>query len=264
MKKEFLVLLSGIVMLICTGNAFSQDVKPAYVSIAFIRSKTPDYLTLEKEFWIPVYQQLIKEGRKTAWYMYQVKYPVGTRADYDYIRFTVFTDWKQTEAPYADMEKVIKKVYREGESGISRKSEQAREIVWEQLFQVIDEAVVKIKEPSKYIVANQVKTVAGSESEYVKMEITYFKPFHAERVARGVMTNWSLYKAAVPYGDKYEFDYMTLNGFANWEDITKNNPPDVWSKVHGHLNFNEIHDKILSKRNTVNNEVWELVAFAVE
>jgi hypothetical protein len=46
--------------------------------------------------------------------------------------------------------------------------------------------------------------------------------------------------------------------------MTANNPPDVWKKVHGDINFDEIHTKILSKRITVNNEVWELVASAVE
>ena len=108
------------------------------------------------------------------------------------------------------------------------------------------------------------KTIPAHANEYVKMELTYFKPFHMERVARGIMSNWSLYRPALPYGDKYEYDYVTLNGYATWEDITKNNPPDVWKKVHGDLNFDEIHNKILSMRNTINNELWELVAFAVE
>jgi len=265
MKKEFLALLTGIMVLICTSASFSQSTKaPKYVSIAFIRSKSPDFMTMEKEFWVPVHQQLVKEGRKAAWYMYRVKYPTGTGISYDYIRFNVFTDWKQAEAPYAGLDEIIKKVHPNGGADISKKSGQTREVVWEQLFQVIDEAAIKIKQPSKYIVVNQMKSVAGSESEYVNLEITYFKPFHVERVARGVMTNWSLYKTAIPYGDKYEFDYMTLNGYPSWEDITKNNPPDVWSKVHGNLNFDEIHSKILSKRNTINNELWELVAFAVE
>ena len=146
----------------------------------------------------------------------------------------------------------------------SKSTSQSREIVWEQLFQVIDEAATKINQPSKYIVVNQVKSVAGEENEYVKMERTYFKPFHAERVARGVMNNWSFYKPNLPYGEKYEYDYVTLNGFSTWDQITANNPPDVWKKVHGDTNFDEIHTKILSKRITVNNEVWELVASAVE
>lgn len=264
MRKDIIALLTGILWLICSNAAVSQTAKPAYVLLAFIRSKSPDFIVQEKEFWSPVHQQLIKQGKKSAWYMYRVKYPQGTSASYDYVRFNVFTDWKQAEAPYAGVDEIIQKVHAGRNTEISKKADQVREVVWEQLFQVIDEAVINIKAPSKYIVANMVKTAGGPESEYVKMEITYFKPFHAERVARGIMSNWSLYKPVIPYGDKYEFNYITLNGYPTWEDITKNNPPDVWSKVHGNLSFNEIHDKILSMRNTVNNEVWELLAFAVE
>ena len=77
------------------------------------------------------------------------------------------------------------------------------------------------------------------------------------------MNNWSLYKTNLPYGEKFEFDYMTLNGFDTWEAIIVGIPADIWKKVHGNLDFNSIHDEILPKRNTVNNELWELVAFAV-
>jgi hypothetical protein len=111
---------------------------------------------------------------------------------------------------------------------------------------------------------NEVKTVPGQEGEYVKMETTYFKPFHAERVSRGLMNNWSLYKPSLPYGTKHDHDYVTLNGYKTWDDIIKNPPSDVWGKVHGNVNFNEIHSKILEKRMTVNNELWELVAYSVQ
>jgi len=235
-----------------------------YISMAFIKSKSPDF-TQSEEIWSSVHSQLIKEGKKVGWYLYRVKYPVGSSVAYDYVRFNVFTDWKQVEAPYAGVNDVIKKVYPAvNVMEFNKKTDQTREVVWEQLFQVIDEATNKIKEPSKFIVVNQMKTVKGEEGEYVKLERTYFKPFHVERVARGVMNNWGLYKPAIPYGEKYEYDYVTLNGFSTWDAIIANNPPDVWKKVHGEANFDEIHNKILAKRITVNNELWELVAFAVE
>lgn len=265
MKSNQNLCFLALVFWACIHTVNAQQGKaPKYISIAFIKSKSPDFIAFEKEFWVPVHQQLVKDGRKAAWYMYRVKYPAGTNAGYDYVRFNVFTDWKQVESPYGGLNEIVKKVHPKSDADYSKKSNETREVVWEQLFQVIDEAAIKIKEPSKYLNVNQMKTVPGADNEYVKLELTYFKPFHAERVSRGIMNNWGLYKPAIPYGDKFAFDYMTLNGYASWEDITKNNPPDVWSKVHGNLNFNEIHDKILSKRNTINNELWELVAFAVE
>jgi hypothetical protein len=242
----------------------AQTAAPKFVSILYVKSKSAEFLATEKELWAPVHKQFISEGKKIAWYLYRVKYPRGTKAEYDYVRFNIFSDWKQAEAPYAGLENVVKKVHPNlTAEELSKKTDQEREIVWEQLHQVIDEAVIT-KKPAQYIIVNEVKTVPGSESDYVKMEVKYFKPFHAERASRGLMNNWSLYKLFQPYGDKFDHDYVTLNGFNNWDDITKNPPSSVWEKVHGNLNFNQIHSQILAKRITVNNELWELVAYATE
>jgi len=263
--KVMFSLWMTIMLIAAVQSSYSQtSTAPKYVSMAFIKSKSPDFIRTEKEFWLPIHRQLIKDGGEAAWYLYRVKYPAGTNAGYDYIAFTVFTQWPQAEAPDATAETAMKKVHPNVNDQAIKKSTDLHEVVWKQLFQVIGEAADKIKTPSRFLNVNQMKTVPGSESEYVNLEITYFKPFHTERVSRGIMNNWSLYKPAFPYGEKYEFDYMTLNGFTAWDDITRNNPPDVWSKVHGNLNFDEIHSKILSKRATVNNELWELVAYVVE
>jgi hypothetical protein len=257
----FLILSLSCVNL----TAFCQNATaPKYVSIAFIKSKSADFINIEKEQWVPVHRQLIRDGKKIAWYMYRVKYPTGTKKDYDYVRFNVFADWKQAEGPYAGLPETLKKIHPDFNADeFNKKVSASREIVWEQLHQVIDEAVIT-KTPSQYIIVNEVKTVPGQESEYVKMEISYFKPFHAERVSRGLMNNWSLYKLSLPYGEKYDHNYVTLNGYKAWEDITKNPPPSVWEKVHGSVNFNDVHSEILAKRITVNNEIWELAAYVTE
>ena len=244
----------------------SQNVNTIkYISVAFIKSKSSDFTSIEKEFWVPVHKQLVKEGRKVAWYLYKVKFPTGKDMKYDYVRFNVFTEWKQVEAPYGGLSEIIKKAHPTLDpKDYMARSDQSRELVSEQLFQLIDQAADKIKNPAQFIIVNEMKPIAGSEDKYVELERKYFKPFHAARVEAGVMNNWGFYKRALPYGAKFDYDYVTYNGFMTWEDIIKNNPEGLWKKVHGNVNFNEIHSEILSKRITVNNELWELVAFAVE
>ncbi|HYG17348.1 MAG TPA: hypothetical protein VD816_00400 [Ohtaekwangia sp.] len=188
-------------------------------------AKLRGFLQTEKEQWLPIHQELIRQGRKTAWYLYRVRYPEGIDKKYDYVRFDVFTDWKQVEAPYRDLAAVVAKVHPRLKSDelIAHRAASGT-IVWEQLHQVIDEAVTT-KVPSQYIIVNEVLTVPGAEREYVTTETTYFKPFHAERVNQGLMNNWSLYKPSLPYGTNYDHDYVTLNGFKSWDDITRNPPP---------------------------------------
>lgn len=266
MKNRLVSFLMFLILLLDGGfcqNLFSQTSAPRYISIAFIKSKTDEFLTLEKDRWAAIHNQSIKDGKKSAWYLYDVKYPGGEKAHYDYVQFIVFENWKQVEMSGNDVDETIKKIHPKlNVAEFKVKTNQSHEIVWEQLYEVMDEAVTKPDRPSEYVVVNQVKTMAGAENEYVRLERTYFKPFHAERVAIGIMDNWGLYKPVFPYGSKYEYDYVTLNGYATWEDIMKNNPPGPWKKAHGDVNFNEIHSKILSLRMTVNNELWKLVTYS--
>ncbi len=236
-----------------------------YIDVSYIKSKSADYVNFEKEVWKPINQQLIKEGKKSAWYLYKLKYPQGSLADYDYVVVNVYPEWNQLTFSSTDLPDVLKKVNTKLKvDSILMKTSAMRTVAWRQLFRLIGQAVAKETKPSKFVIANEVKSVAGQESEYVKLEQTYFKPFHTARSAEGIMNNWGLYKRELPYGEKFSYDYVTFNGYATWDDITKQNPPTAWKKVHGDLNFNEVHDKILSKRVTVNIECWELIDYAVK
>jgi hypothetical protein len=264
MKKIISIFL--VYLLFIGINGFSQNPDSSkYIDVSYIKSKSGNYANFEKEMWKPINQQLIKDGKKSAWYLYKVKYPQGAMADYDYVVINVFPEWNQLTLSATDLPDVLKKVNPKLKvDSLLKKTEAARSVAWRQLFRLIGQAVAKEHAPSKFVIVNEVKSRAGQEGEYVNMEQTYFKPFHTARAAEGIMNNWGLYKREMPYGEKFEYDYVTFNGYADWDDITKQNPPTAWKKVHGDLNFNEIHNKILSKRVTVNIECWELIDFAVK
>jgi hypothetical protein len=235
-------LLLTTLVLLCNHGAIGQnpDSSP-YIEITYIKDSDGSNLSPEKQ----LQQNLVNDDKKSAWYFYKVVYPQGANAEYSHIAVSVFSKWSQLGSPTKPLD--------------------ARSvIVWRQLYRLLGQAVAKESKPSRFIIANEVEAHAGEESEYVKLEQTYFKPFHTERALEGIMNNWGLYKREMPYGEKFAFDYVTFNGYATWDDITKQNPPTAWKKAHGDLNFNEIHDKILSKRTTVNVECWELLDYVVK
>src|SRR5215831_15752407 len=206
--------------LCANGRIFSQNPDSSrYIEVIYIKSASADFERMVKETWKLSNRQLISDGKKSGWYFYRIKYPRGEKADYDYVVVNAFHDWNLlTSSNDYSIEKGV--------------------VIWKQLFRMMGMAVGHESKPSKYLIANEVKTVAGQEGEYVKMEQTYFKPFHTARAAEGIMNNWGLYKREIPYGEKFTSDYVTFNGYATWEDITKQNPPTAWKTAHGNLNFN--------------------------
>jgi hypothetical protein len=257
----FIALMLGF-----NGKVFSQNPDSLrYIEVIYIKSTSTDFEKLEKEIWKPINKQLVADGKRSGWYFYKVKFPQGIKAEYEYVVVNAFKEWGLLTPSINDVNTAIKKANLDlTPESIIKSTSEKRTIVWTQLFRMMGMAVGHEAKPSKYLIANEVKTVAGQESEYVKMEQTYFKPFHTARAAEGIMNNWGLYKREMPYGEKFASDYVTFNGYATWEDITKQNPPTAWKTAHGNLNFNEVHDKILSKRQTVNVECWELLDYAVK
>lgn len=253
-----------LTLLIVCFPSLSHAQSASYISVAYIKSTADNFLDNEKKYWVPIHQQLIKEGKKQAWVLYKVKYPEGAHADYNYVRLNVLTDWSHVEDPYAGLNSVIKKVHPKLNAKKFYKATNAsRKLIWTQLYRLIGEAREKPGKPPAYIVSNEMKVVAGSEARYRELELGYFKPFHIERVKAGLMNNWQLLQTAMPYGEKYTTDYVTFNGFDSWAAINKNNPPDMWQRAHGDTDFDTIHDEIRMRRLTVNNEIWELVAYAM-
>ncbi len=259
-------LFSAVIMLFIWQPLHAQNLSGSkYIDVSYIKPNSSVYLNLELNVWKPVNQQLIEEGKKEGWYLYKVKYPVGTTTDYSFVVVNVFSTWSQLEDLHADFDSMLKKVDPSYNSkDLFAKTEAARQVVWRQLFELQGIAVEGLSVPSKYVIVNEMKVVEGESSSYVNLEQKYFKPFHTERAKAGIMQNWSLYRRSMPYGTKFESDYVTFNGYLEWEDITKQNPQGIWKKVHGNVDFNEIHDSILSKRLTVNNEMWELVDFIIK
>lgn len=262
MKKISAILIISILALCQDTTAQNPDSSPL-IDVSYIKSNSAEYEKFEREIWKPINRQMISEGRKSGWYLYRLKYPQGATAEYDYVVVNVYQNWNHLTFSANELPAIIKKVNPSiNVETLLKNTDENRTVVWRQLFRLMGQAVENEAKPSKYVVANEVKAVKGQESEYVKMELTYFKPFHTARAAEGIMNNWGLYKREMPYGEKFAYDYVTFNGYATWEDITKQNPPTAWKTVHGDLNFNEVHDKILSKRATVNVECWELLDYA--
>ena len=64
MYKHFLM---GCIFLAPFLDSLAQEkAKPRYVSMSFIKSTSPEFIKNEKEYWTPVYEALIQEGRKIA------------------------------------------------------------------------------------------------------------------------------------------------------------------------------------------------------
>jgi hypothetical protein len=73
--------------------------------------KAGEYLSMERDLWKPVHQDRIRSGHMTSWSLYQVDYPYGTDAPYNYVTVNVFSSLQDLERDVAaDFGKVHPKI----------------------------------------------------------------------------------------------------------------------------------------------------------
>ena len=71
-----------------TGIARQQTQPDAtFVQVAFMKvapGKSAEYLAMERDIFKPVFQERIKQGISRSWTVYSVRFPAGTKREYDY------------------------------------------------------------------------------------------------------------------------------------------------------------------------------------
>lgn len=248
-------LLAGY--LIGFSTSATAEAKYEYLSIDFIQSHSADFLEFEKKYWEPIQQALVTQNHLRASLLYRVKF-AGKHLQYDYIRLNYLRDWRALEQ--VNSAELIRRLRPKiNIAKLYQQSEGRRKISGTALFQLLGQAA-EDRKPSKYIMVNELKSMGGKAERYQAMELQYFRPFHQQRVKAEIMNNWQLFTRVFPFGSRHDANFMTFNGYLEWRDIKQNNPPDIWQKTHGEVDFNTVHDEILAIRDTVNIEVWELVA----
>lgn len=252
----------AILFLLLSNTIWAQNPNgSSYLSVSYYKVHNRDFETLALNILKPLHQHMVKEGAEVAWYLYKVKLPRGSEIPYHYISVTVQGNWAQVGESAEDY---LTEVHGEDAATFMDQLEESASMVNLQTYQCLGQAVSPEKKPSNFIQVNEVKTNAGAENDYVALELKYFKPFHLARAAAGIMNNWGLYKRLLPYGERFDTDYVTFNGYATWDQINLQNPPNPWKTVHGELDFDQIHRNILETRATFNNELWELIDYIVK
>ena len=114
------------------------------------------------------------------------------------------------------------------------------------------------EQPRLIYVIDYMKVEPGTEQDYIEAETELWKPVHAERIRRGLMHAWSLYKVRYPDGTQRDYDYVTVNVFDSFED-SERNPYALFPVVHPRIDIKAVERRTLAARSLVRGELWYLV-----
>lgn len=122
-----------------TGITQQAAPDPLVVSVAFMKvdpAKDEEYRRLEREIWRPMHQERIRQGLMRSWTVYAVRFPSGTKREYDYALVNTYKSVADMERSIVD---VIPKIHPNiPVAELSRRTFDARELVRGEMWYQID------------------------------------------------------------------------------------------------------------------------------
>lgn len=269
--KNTLLSVLTLSLLFAYSTTFAQDdedgVPFILAELSFMKPLNDTYVDVEKKIWKPIHQERINRGDLTAWYLFRVRYPVGTETKYNYVTVNIYNDpSKQLKEPFANFEEIFKKVHPDMKAeDMEKKTSESRDLKWSGLWVLLDDAIPGPPEkPSEYMQVNFFTAAEGDFLAYEEMESEVFKPVHKAMAEAGARKDWTLWRKFSPTGTDHGTTHITIDSWGTWEDMTADNGVDmdeIWKKVHPDMDQGEAWQKMSQLRSTTRSETWVLVDY---
>lgn len=261
LKIAAVVILIAIAWAKAPSASAQQNEPQAFVMVDCLKipfENEAKYLDFVKNTVVPLQKERIKQGSILFWYLYKVRF-TGAGDSYNYVAVSLFDNPAKIESPMKGLDvgkvfpgKDLNKVLTEANS--------LRTIVSSTLLQR-QSFVYPEGGPGdfKYLQIDYMKVPAGKDGENYDVETTVWKPVHNEFIKAGSRVGWSFWGRVFPAGTGMDFQYITVNYFADWSKIGAADYNDAFSKAHPGKDINELGKRTDASRSLVKSELWEVI-----
>lgn len=258
-------LIFFAILFIIPDRSAAQADKRQFLVIEYLKVKPGmrgNFLKLQKDIWKKVEQEKIKLGKINGWELYEVLYPSGSSAEYDYVMYHKVVGWNAIEGISEGNDDIFKKVLSKEQLALMERSTDVEEMTKKEIWMVEDKVSrAAYVPPSKYHTANFMKVVDGKWDDYMEMEKTLVKPIHEEHARTGGRAGWTLMALREPDGSARAYQAATFDHFDRWADIGATDLSDFYSQIHPGKSPEYITNQITGTRSLIRQEIRRLVDY---
>lgn len=242
------------------ANAQQND-PPLFALVDYMKVKPENesrYVDLETNIFKPLHMERAKQGNIVGWFLYRVRF-TGTDDAYNYVTVTLFNDPLKIEDPWKNID-FAKLLPGKDLDKIMQETLTSRELVSSSLVNQISSVYKEGGAGNfKYLQLDYMKVEQGKENEYFDVETNIWKPVHQEFIKAGSRVGWSLWSRNFPSGAGLDYQYTTVNYFADWSKIGAADYNDAFNKAHVGKDLNALMKRTDDSRTLVKSELWEVV-----
>jgi hypothetical protein len=259
------VLILFAFLIILPDHLAAQADKRQFLVIEYLKvnpAMRSNFLKLQKDVWKKVEQEKLKQGKISGWELYEVLYPAGSTAEYNYVMYHRVVGWNAIEGISEGNDDIFKKVLSKEQIALMERSMEVEEMTKKEIWMVEDKINrAAYVPPSKYHTANFMNVVAGKWDDYMVMEKTLVKPIHEEHARTGGRAGWTLLALREPDGSARAYQAATFDFFDRWADIGATDLSDFYSQIHPGKSPEYITNQITGTRSLIRQEIRKLVDY---
>src|SRR5262245_45318197 len=221
--------------------------------------KAADYRKMERDIWMPIHRERIKQGLIKSWSLWGMRFPGGTAREYDAIAITTFGKFADVENSYPP--EIFKKVHAKmTDEERNARTTATRKMVRTELVALLDVTQpASSTQPPQYAFIGYMKPEYGKVRQYVELERRYWKPIHQERINRGILRSWALYGVRFPGGTDRSYTHFTVQLLDKFQDLETQSPEGIWEKVHPTIKQEDIDMRTNAARKMVRTDLLVLL-----
>jgi len=179
----------------------------------------------------------VDSGVLSTWFLLRSVYPQGVSADCDYLTISTYPSSPPEPLGPEVPDGALKR------AGLSMTGQQFFDR-WDSLATIVSSSLFQNRAsvgdpPSKgnYLVLNYMK--ATDVDDWIAFEKKVWQPVAQELVKDGRSTGWSLNAQVLPGGTDLKFQGVTVDVYAEWNDVFKDDPQsrERFRKIHPDMEF---------------------------
>ena len=257
-------IVATLIFFTISETCLAQEEEPIYTIVGLMKVKQggeANYVDIERSYWKPIHQELVKQGKILGWYLYRIQF-TGTGDEYNYATVTHMKgDYNMDEGMYgAD---IFTKVHPKVEiNEMLSKTLESRDLVSNRLLQWTLRSMPDTqREPNRYAVFNYQRSMPGFN--YYALRANHVKPAFDLALKEGKIGGWGLWVTRFPSGPDLGYNWISADFFDKFDQIGGYGWVDIITRANPDIkNIDELTEKLQSSRTFVKTELWELVDYA--
>jgi hypothetical protein len=242
------------------SESYAQE-ETTYTTVSLMKVKQGNegnYISIEREFWKPIHQELVAEGKILGWYLYRIQF-TGTGDEYNFVTVTHYRGSENLGGGYSN--ELFEKIHPNVPLNvILERTQSSRDLVSSRLLEWTLQSIPEGRgEPSKYAVVNYQKSVPGTN--YLALRRDYVKPIFDSAIKEGKVEGWGLWSQMFPSGASMPYNWVSADFYDEFKKIGGYGWQDLLRSLNPDKDVDEIMQQLGESRTMVKRELWQLIDY---